>query len=183
MILLKILLRKKFLLWIFLTPIDFNIAISLVLFLTNIVSPEIILKAAIKIINDKIMNITFLSTFNAEKSDLFKSAHELIRFSLKTFWNIFFLNSICFGSFKKTSKYLLFSSKSKNSSRSFKFKNAMFWLNSFISLSKMDSTINDFCLGRLPAIDVILLGEITLILSPMSASKIKLSSFPIEIWL
>ena len=51
------------------TPIDFNIAISLVLFLTNIVNPEIILNAAINIINDKIINITFRSIFNAEKSD------------------------------------------------------------------------------------------------------------------
>ena len=50
-------------------------AISLVLFFTNIVNPDIILKAATIIINDIIINITFLSTFNAEKSDLFKSAH------------------------------------------------------------------------------------------------------------
>ena len=33
------------------TPIDFSIAISLVLFLTNIVNPEIILNAAINIIS------------------------------------------------------------------------------------------------------------------------------------
>ena len=37
----------------FWTPIDFKIAISLVLFFTNIVNPEIILKAAINIIRDK----------------------------------------------------------------------------------------------------------------------------------
>ena len=55
------------------TPIDFRIAISLVLFLTNIVNPEIILKAATIIISDKIINITFLSTFNAENNELFKS--------------------------------------------------------------------------------------------------------------
>ena len=54
-------------------PIDLRIAISLVLFLTNIVSPEIILKAATIIISVKIMNITFLSTFKAENRDLFIS--------------------------------------------------------------------------------------------------------------
>ena len=70
---------------LFCTPIDFKIAISLVLFFTNIVNPEIILKAAIKIIKDKIINITFLSTFKAEKSDWFKSAQELISRSLNTF--------------------------------------------------------------------------------------------------
>ena len=52
---------------------DFIIAISLVLFFTKIVNPEIILNAATIIIRDKIINITFLSTFNAEKSGLFKS--------------------------------------------------------------------------------------------------------------
>ena len=59
---------------LFKTPIDFKIAISRVLFLTNIVSPEIILKAATIIIRDKIMNITFLSTFKAENNELFVSA-------------------------------------------------------------------------------------------------------------
>ena len=58
------------------TPIDFNIAISLVLFLTRIVKPEIMLNAATMIINDSIINITFLSTFRAEKRDLFRSAQE-----------------------------------------------------------------------------------------------------------
>ena len=43
---------------LFKTPIDFRIAISLVLFLTKIVSPEIILNAATIIIRDRIMNIT-----------------------------------------------------------------------------------------------------------------------------
>ena len=65
--------KKIFLIELFLTPIDFKIAISLVLFFTKIVNPEIILNAATTIINDKIINITFLSTFNAEKSGLFKS--------------------------------------------------------------------------------------------------------------
>ena len=58
------------------TPIDFKIAISFVLFFTSIVKPEIILKAATIIINDKIINITFLSTFNAENKGLFISAQE-----------------------------------------------------------------------------------------------------------
>tara|TARA_E500000178_G_scaffold340405_1_gene383053 strand:+ start:469 stop:1041 length:573 start_codon:yes stop_codon:yes gene_type:complete len=57
------------------TPIDLSIAISLVLFLTSIVRPEIILNAATTIIKDRIINITFLSTFRAENKDLFKSAH------------------------------------------------------------------------------------------------------------
>ena len=59
---------------LFRTPIDFKIAISRVLFLTKIVNPEIILKAATIIIKDKIINITFLSTFKAEKRELFISA-------------------------------------------------------------------------------------------------------------
>ena len=58
---------------LFKTPIDFRIAISRVLFFTRIVKPEIILKAATIIINDKIINITFLSTFKAENKDLFIS--------------------------------------------------------------------------------------------------------------
>ena len=65
--------KNIFLIDLFLTPIDFKIAISRVLFLTKIVNPEIILNAATTIIKDKIINITFLSTFNAEKSGLFKS--------------------------------------------------------------------------------------------------------------
>ena len=77
--------KKIFVIEVFWTPIDFRIAISLVLFFTNIVNPEIILKAAIKIIKDKIINMTFLSTFKAEKSDWFKSAQELISRSLNTF--------------------------------------------------------------------------------------------------
>ena len=65
--------KKIFLIDLFLTPIDFKIAISLVLFFTKIVNPEIILNAATIIISDKIINITFLSTFNAEKRGLFIS--------------------------------------------------------------------------------------------------------------
>ena len=45
---------------LFKTPIDFKIAMSLVLFLTKIVKPEIILKAATMMIKDNIINITFL---------------------------------------------------------------------------------------------------------------------------
>ena len=68
-------IRKKiFTIDLFSTPIDFKIAISLVLFLTNMVNPEIILKAATIIINDKMINITFRSTFNAENKELFISA-------------------------------------------------------------------------------------------------------------
>ena len=67
-------IRKNiFIIDLFNTPIDFKIAISLVLFLTNIVNPEIILNAATIIIKDKIINITFLSTFKAENKDLFVS--------------------------------------------------------------------------------------------------------------
>ena len=60
---------------LFNTPIDFKIAISRVLFLTKIVKPDIILKAATIIIKDKNINITFRSTFNAENKELFTSAH------------------------------------------------------------------------------------------------------------
>ena len=70
---------------LFKTPIDFNIAISLVLFLTNIVKPDMILKAATIIIKDKMINITFLSTFKAENKDLFISAQVKIKSFGKTF--------------------------------------------------------------------------------------------------
>ena len=67
--------KKIFFIELFLTPIDFKIAISLVLFFTKIVKPEIMLNAATIIISDKIMNITFLSTFKAEKRGLVISDH------------------------------------------------------------------------------------------------------------
>ena len=68
-------IKKKILIIdLFKTPIDFKIAISLVLFLTKIVNPDIILNAATIIIKDNIINITFLSTFNAENKELFISA-------------------------------------------------------------------------------------------------------------
>ena len=59
---------------LFKTPIDFKIAISRVLFLTKIVKPEIMLKAATIIISYNIINITLRSTFKAENNDLFISA-------------------------------------------------------------------------------------------------------------
>ena len=59
---------------LFNTPIDFKIAISLVLFFTNIVKPEMILKAATIIMRDNIINITFRSTFKAENKELLVSA-------------------------------------------------------------------------------------------------------------
>ena len=49
------------------------IAISFVLFFIKIVKPEMILNAATIIISYKIINMTFLSTFRAEKRGLFKS--------------------------------------------------------------------------------------------------------------
>ena len=65
--------KKIFIIDLLRTPIDLSMAISFVLFLTSIVKPEIILNAATIIINVKIINITFRSTFNAENSDLFIS--------------------------------------------------------------------------------------------------------------
>ena len=62
--------KKIFTIDLFRTPIDFKIAISRVLFFTKIVKPEIILKAATIIIKDNIINITFLSTFNAENKEM-----------------------------------------------------------------------------------------------------------------
>ena len=58
-------------------PNDFKMAISFVLFFIRIVSPEIILNAATIIMRVNIRNITFLSTFKAEKKDLLRSDHEL----------------------------------------------------------------------------------------------------------
>ena len=50
-------IKKKILtIDLFKTPIDFKIAISRVLFFTRIVKPEMILKAATIIINDRIIN-------------------------------------------------------------------------------------------------------------------------------
>ena len=48
-----------------LNPIVRNIPISFLLFLTSIIRPEIMLRAAIKITSDKIINITRLSTSRA----------------------------------------------------------------------------------------------------------------------
>ena len=52
-----------------------KLLISFVLFLINMVRPEIMLNAATIIIKVRIINITFLSTLSALKNDLFKSAH------------------------------------------------------------------------------------------------------------
>lgn len=68
--------KKDFFIELLFKPKVFKIAISLVLFFINIVRPEIILNAATIIIKVSIINITFLSTFNALKKDLFKSDHE-----------------------------------------------------------------------------------------------------------
>ena len=67
--------KKDFFIELLFKPKVFKIAISLVLFFIKIVKPEIILNAATMIINVKIINITFLSTFKALKKDLFKSDH------------------------------------------------------------------------------------------------------------
>ena len=69
--------KKDFIIDFFDNPNDFKIAISFVLFFIRIVSPEIILNAATIIIKVNIKNITFLSTFRAEKKDLLRSDHEL----------------------------------------------------------------------------------------------------------
>ena len=63
--------KKDFIIDFLDNPNDLRIAISLVLFFIKIVNPEIILNAATIIINVNIKNITFLSTFKAEKKDLF----------------------------------------------------------------------------------------------------------------
>ena len=68
--------KKVFLIDLLLRPKVFKIAISFVLFFIKIVKPEMILNAATTIINESIMNITFLSTLKALNRDLFKSAHE-----------------------------------------------------------------------------------------------------------
>ena len=93
-------IKKIFIIDLFSTPIDFKIAISLVLFLTKIVNPDIILNAATIIINDKIMNITFLSIFNAENKELFVSAQENTNVLSKILWTICFVESIFNGLFK-----------------------------------------------------------------------------------
>ena len=65
--------KKIFLIELFVTPIDLRLPISLVLFFTKIVRPDIILNAATIIIKERMINITFLSTFKAENNDLFIS--------------------------------------------------------------------------------------------------------------
>ena len=94
-------IKKIFIIDLFSTPIDFKIAISLVLFLTKIVNPEIILNAATIIIKDSIINITFLSTFKAENNELFISAQLTTNSSSKISWTINFCCSILFGFFNE----------------------------------------------------------------------------------
>ena len=65
--------KNVFLIDWLLKPSVLRIAISLVLFLINIVKPETILNAATTTIKERIINITFLSTCRALKKDLFKS--------------------------------------------------------------------------------------------------------------
>ena len=71
--------KNIFFIDLLLNPNVFKIAISFVLFFIRIVKPEIILKAATTTIKERIINITFRSTFNALKSDLFKSDHVYIK--------------------------------------------------------------------------------------------------------
>ena len=102
--------KKTFAMDVLLIPKVLKIAISFVLFLTKIVNPEIILKAATIIINVKIINITFLSTFNAPKKDLFKSAQEYTYWSKKISCIFSFKNWAWSGLFKniKRSKKKLY---------------------------------------------------------------------------
>ena len=86
--------KNIFIMDLFKTPIDFKMAISRVLFLTKIVKPEIILNAATIIIKDKIINITFLSTFKAENNELFISDQLSINSLGKAFCTIIFWFSI-----------------------------------------------------------------------------------------
>ena len=72
----KPVIKKIFVIEFLLTPKVLSIAISLVLFFTRIVKPEIILNAATITIKERIINITFRSTFNAANSDLLRSAQE-----------------------------------------------------------------------------------------------------------
>ena len=71
--------KKIFPIDLLLNPKVFKIAISLVLFLISIVNPEIILKAATTMINESIINITFLSSFKALNRDLFRSVQVYIK--------------------------------------------------------------------------------------------------------
>ena len=59
--------KKIFAIVLLLAPIVLKMAISICLFLTSIIKLDIMLKAATKIINVKIKNITFLSVLIALK--------------------------------------------------------------------------------------------------------------------
>ena len=69
--------KNDFIMDFFDKPNAFKIAISLVLFLIKIVSPEIILNAATIMIKVNIKNITFLSTFKADKKIYFDQTKNL----------------------------------------------------------------------------------------------------------
>ena len=92
--------KNIFIIDLFSTPMDLRIAISLVLFFTKIVKPEIMLNAATIIINDNIINITFLSTLRAENNELFISAHVYTNASGKWLVKFSLCDSIFFGSLK-----------------------------------------------------------------------------------
>ena len=68
--------KKDFIIHFLDRPSDLSMAISFVLFFISIVNPEIILKPATTIIKVSIKNITFLSTFKAEKKVLLRSVQE-----------------------------------------------------------------------------------------------------------
>ena len=95
--------KKIFFIDLLLNPNVFNIAISLVLFLINIVNPEMILKAATIKINNRIINITFLSTLRALKNDLLRSRPSINKIILIYFFNFLFYN---LSAFKGSSKYI-----------------------------------------------------------------------------
>ena len=69
----------------------------------------------------------------------------------------------------------------KNSSKVFKFINAILLSKSINPLSYNDVTLKVFCLGKFPIIVSTPDEDNKVILSPIFKSKIKLNSFPIEI--
>ena len=71
--------------------------------------------------------------------------------------------------------------KSKKSSNVSKFIRAMLLSKSASPLLKIEVTIKVFCLGILPMIVSTPDGDIRVISSPILRSKLKLSSFPIDI--
>ena len=122
--------KKDFFIEALLSPNVFKIAISLVLFLINIVKPDIILNAATIIIKVKMINITFLSTLRALKRDLFKSDQVYIN-KFGFIISIWFLYSFAFkGSDKYNSIFWSLGLLSKIDRASWIFKKTIFWSNS-----------------------------------------------------